>query len=91
MGSCRSTDNGKNREMTGGPALEEGSQNPGIQAKFGTYFGPTFLRAQTTICRAPGHAVVLIEAVCFNSRADTLPKLLYDGDNLPYTDSFKYL
>eukprot|EP00983_Pelagomonas_calceolata_P079753 1154840-Pelagomonas_calceolata.AAC.6 len=31
------------------------------------------------------------EVVCFNSRADILPKLLYDGGNLPYTDSFKYL
>eukprot|EP00983_Pelagomonas_calceolata_P030560 958896-Pelagomonas_calceolata.AAC.1 len=31
------------------------------------------------------------EAVCFNSRADSLPQLLYDGDGLPYTDSFKYL
>eukprot|EP00983_Pelagomonas_calceolata_P019769 624338-Pelagomonas_calceolata.AAC.1 len=30
------------------------------------------------------------EVVCFNSRADTLPRL-YDGDSLPYTESFKYL
>eukprot|EP00983_Pelagomonas_calceolata_P002062 69378-Pelagomonas_calceolata.AAC.1 len=31
------------------------------------------------------------EVVCFNSRAETLPQMLYDGDNLPYTDSFRYL
>eukprot|EP00983_Pelagomonas_calceolata_P006781 221572-Pelagomonas_calceolata.AAC.4 len=31
------------------------------------------------------------EVVCSNSRADSLPQLLYDGDGLPYTDSFKYL
>eukprot|EP00983_Pelagomonas_calceolata_P058737 1145619-Pelagomonas_calceolata.AAC.2 len=31
------------------------------------------------------------EVVCFKSGADTLPQLLYDGDNLPCTDSFKYL
>eukprot|EP00983_Pelagomonas_calceolata_P072752 1151855-Pelagomonas_calceolata.AAC.1 len=31
------------------------------------------------------------EVICFNSRAETLPQVLYDGDNLPYTDSFKYL
>eukprot|EP00983_Pelagomonas_calceolata_P025306 793916-Pelagomonas_calceolata.AAC.1 len=31
------------------------------------------------------------EVACFNFRADTPPQLLYDGDSLPYTDSFKYL
>eukprot|EP00983_Pelagomonas_calceolata_P006123 203998-Pelagomonas_calceolata.AAC.1 len=31
------------------------------------------------------------EVVSFNSRAGALPQLLYDGDSLPYTDSFKYL
>eukprot|EP00983_Pelagomonas_calceolata_P003878 125859-Pelagomonas_calceolata.AAC.1 len=31
------------------------------------------------------------KVVCFNSRADTLPQLLYDGDSLPCTDSFDYL
>eukprot|EP00983_Pelagomonas_calceolata_P028569 894523-Pelagomonas_calceolata.AAC.1 len=36
------------------------SQKPGFQAKFGTPFDPTFLRAQTTVCRAPGCAAVLI-------------------------------
>eukprot|EP00983_Pelagomonas_calceolata_P037897 1136584-Pelagomonas_calceolata.AAC.1 len=29
--------------------------------------------------------------ICFNSEANSLPPLLYDGDSLPYTDSFKYL
>eukprot|EP00983_Pelagomonas_calceolata_P037313 1136283-Pelagomonas_calceolata.AAC.2 len=31
------------------------------------------------------------EVVCFYSRAESLPPLLYDGDSLPYTDSFRYL
>ena len=31
------------------------------------------------------------EVMCFNSNTDNLPPLFYDGTQLPYTDSFKYL
>eukprot|EP00983_Pelagomonas_calceolata_P024350 765930-Pelagomonas_calceolata.AAC.1 len=31
------------------------------------------------------------EVVCLNFRTDALPQLLFDGDSLPYTDSFIYL
>jgi len=29
--------------------------------------------------------------MCFNSRSDKLPPLYFDGTQLPYTDTFKYL
>ena len=31
------------------------------------------------------------EVMCFNSNTDNLPPLYFDGTQLPYTDSFKYL
>ncbi len=31
------------------------------------------------------------EVMCFNSYTSKLPPLYYDGAQLPYTDSFKYL
>jgi len=31
------------------------------------------------------------EVVCFNSRSTNLHSLMYDGDRLPYSESFKYL
>ncbi len=31
------------------------------------------------------------EVMCFNSYASNLPPLFYDGTQLPYPDSFKYL
>ncbi len=31
------------------------------------------------------------EVMCFNSRSDNLPPLYFDGEQLPYTDTFKYL
>ncbi len=31
------------------------------------------------------------EVMCFNSYTGNLPPLFYDGAQLPYTDSFKYL
>ncbi len=31
------------------------------------------------------------EVMCFNSYTSNLPPLFYDGAQLPYTDSFKYL
>eukprot|EP00983_Pelagomonas_calceolata_P030664 962702-Pelagomonas_calceolata.AAC.1 len=31
------------------------------------------------------------EVMCFNSRSDSLPPLYFDGTQLPYTDTFKYL
>eukprot|EP00983_Pelagomonas_calceolata_P073153 1152025-Pelagomonas_calceolata.AAC.1 len=31
------------------------------------------------------------EVMCFDSRSDNLPPLYFDGTQLPYTDTFKYL